>query len=196
LFEKPLPDDADFIGNSRRKSCDKSDYRRISPLAHVPVLTLVQPLYANLAFECLTGYPATEILGRNCRFLQGEDRARAGAQKIRRTILHGQYVTVTLRNYRKDGTLFYNEVTLSPLHDQSGQVAHFVGYQTDVTAREEAALQDAQMHQQLQAGEEQHRLAAELQLTLDTQPTEVVLDKEVNGPLCKHHAQRVCRNRQ
>lgn len=106
-------------------------------------------VYVNPAFERLTGYGAAETLGRNCRFLQGEDRDQPEVQELRDALREDQAVNVTLRNYRKDGSLFYNEVTLSPLRDEAGQVTHYVGYQNDVTAREEAALQTAQAHQLL-----------------------------------------------
>ncbi|WP_161883540.1 PAS domain S-box protein [Deinococcus alpinitundrae] len=105
-------------------------------------------IYVNPAFERLTGYAPAEVLGRNCRFLQGEDSEQSGLQEIRLAIAQEQDVTVTLRNYRKDATLFHNEVTLSPLHDETGRVTHFIGYQNDVTVREGAALQAAQAYRQ------------------------------------------------
>ena len=98
-------------------------------------------IYVNPAFETLSGYPAGEILGRNCRFLQGHDRDQAGVQEIRRAMAEQRTVSVTLRNYRKDGSLFYNELSLSPVHDASGTLTHYLGFQNDVTAREEARQQ-------------------------------------------------------
>ncbi len=95
-------------------------------------------IHVNPAFETLSGYAADEILGRNCRFLQGQDRDQAGVEEIRQAIVEERSVTVTLRNYRKDGTLFYNELTLSPVHDASGTLTHYLGFQNDVTAREQA----------------------------------------------------------
>ncbi|UBV44612.1 PAS domain S-box protein (plasmid) [Deinococcus taeanensis] len=98
-----------------------------------------QPVvYVNPAFERQTGYAAAEVLGRNCRFLQGQDRDQAGVHALRRAIAAGQVVTVTLRNYRKDGSLFYNEVTVQPVYDAGGTITYLVGYQNDVTAREES----------------------------------------------------------
>jgi len=108
-------------------------------------------VYVNPAFESLTGYSTSEILGRNCRFLHGEDGDQPGLQEIRHALGQEQAVTVTLRNYRKNGTLFYNELTLSPLRDASGTVTHFVGYQNDVTGREEAIILAAQAHRHLRA---------------------------------------------
>jgi len=94
-----------------------------------------QPLvYVNPAFERLTGYSAAEALGRNCRFLQNEDRAQPGVDKIRVALAEGHEVQALLRNYRKDGTLFWNELILSPVRDPvSREITHYVGIQHDVT---------------------------------------------------------------
>jgi len=95
-------------------------------------------VYVNPAFEALSGYAADEVLGRNCRFLQSQDRDQPGVQAIRQAMAEQQSTTVTLRNYRKDGTLFYNELSLSPVHDAAGTLTHYLGFQNDVTAREAA----------------------------------------------------------
>ena len=105
-----------------------------------------QPIvYVNPAFERLSGYPAAELLGRNCRLLQGHDQDQSGVREIRQAIEQRQSVTVILRNYRRDGTLFYNELTLSPVRSAAGTVTHFVGFLNDVTAREEARLHEARL---------------------------------------------------
>jgi PAS domain S-box-containing protein/putative nucleotidyltransferase with HDIG domain len=106
-------------------------------------------LYVNPAFEQLSGYPAQEILGRNCRFLQGSDRDQAGAEEIRQAMALQKNVTVTLRNYRQDGSLFYNELTLSPIFDASGILTHYAGFQKDVTEREQARQEQAQLQRTL-----------------------------------------------
>ena len=109
-----------------------------------------QPItYINAAFERLSGYAAAETIGRNCRFLQGQDLGQPGAEAIRQAVTQGRSVTVTLRNYRKDGTLFHNELSISPIHDQAGVVTHYVGFQNDVTAREQAYQSEAQAHTRL-----------------------------------------------
>ncbi|WP_161883475.1 PAS domain S-box protein [Deinococcus alpinitundrae] len=95
-------------------------------------------VYVNPAFEALSGYTADEILGHNCRFLQGQDRDQPGVQEIRQALVEQRSTTVTLRNYHKDGTLFYNELSLSPVHDASGTLTHYLGFLNDVTAREKA----------------------------------------------------------
>ncbi|GGM21488.1 ATP-binding protein [Deinococcus aerophilus] len=96
-------------------------------------------IYVNPAFERLSGYPASEIIGHNCRFLQGQDLAQPSRQELREAIEQGRSATVVLRNYRLDGTLFCNELTISPIRGPGGTVTHYVGFQTDVTQREEAA---------------------------------------------------------
>jgi len=95
-----------------------------------------QPIvFANAAFTRITGYTAAEAMGRNCRFLQGRDTDREAVERMRRAIAVGRAVTVTLRNYRKDGRTFWNEVNISPLHDASGRLIHFVGILQDATNR-------------------------------------------------------------
>ncbi|MGY2894404.1 PAS domain S-box protein [Deinococcus sp. UYEF24] len=106
-------------------------------------------VYVNPAFEAMSGYAATEIVGRNCRFLQGEDRDQEAGREIRAALAEGRGVTAVLRNYRRDGRLFYNELTLSPVRDGSGALTHFLGFQNDVTAREEALRAEAQTRQHL-----------------------------------------------
>lgn len=99
-------------------------------------------VYANEAFERITGYDQDEIIGRNCRFLQGDDRDQPEIERIREALRTDSEVTVTLRNYRKDGTPFFNEFTIRPLFDREGTVVYYLGVQHDVTdellAKEEA----------------------------------------------------------
>jgi PAS domain S-box-containing protein len=95
-----------------------------------------QPIiYANQAFERITGYESHEILGTNCRFLQGAEQDQPAVQTIRNAIAQGQSCHVVLRNFRKDGGLFYNELALSPVANADGKVTHYVGVQTDITER-------------------------------------------------------------
>lgn len=88
--------------------------------------------YANKALENLTGYTNEEVIGRNCRFLQGPDTDPAAVAKIRNAIDKRESVTVTLKNYRKDGTAFWNELTVSPVNDAAGETVNFVAIQHEV----------------------------------------------------------------
>lgn len=90
-------------------------------------------VYANKAFERVTGYARDDILGRNCRFLQGSDRDQPEVGRIREALRDHVPVTVILRNYRKDGSLFYNQFTIRPLIDPEGKVIYYLGVQYDVT---------------------------------------------------------------
>lgn len=99
-----------------------------------------QPLvYANHAFSVLTGYPLGDVLGRNCRFLQGADIDLQKTAILSRALHTGREASVVLRNYRSDGSRFWNEVSVSPIRNPSNQITHFIGTQTDVTERVAAA---------------------------------------------------------
>jgi PAS domain S-box-containing protein len=105
-------------------------------------------IYINPAFERMTGYEAQEVIGRNCRFLQGEDKDQPALDELREALREGKCCTVILSNYRKDGTLFWNNLSISPIYDGSGNLTHFVGIQTDITERKVA--QEALRYQQEQ----------------------------------------------
>ena len=95
-------------------------------------------IYANQAFLTMSGFEEHQVLGRNCRFLQRDDRDQGAIDNIREAVRQEQPITTVLRNYRRDGTLFWNELTVSPVHDDSGHLINFVGVQNDITARKEA----------------------------------------------------------
>jgi PAS domain S-box-containing protein len=92
-------------------------------------------IYVNDGFERLTGYRRDEVLGRNCRFLQGEGTDPAVLEQIRESIRERRDCLVELLNYRKDGTPFWNRLSIAPLQDAQGRLTHFVGVQSDITAR-------------------------------------------------------------
>lgn len=95
-----------------------------------------QPVvYVNAGYEALTGYRAHEMIGRNLRFLQGEDRKQEALQNLRDHLGRGEACQVLVRNYRKDGSLFWNDLTVVPLRDGDGQVTYFVGYGRDAGDR-------------------------------------------------------------
>ncbi len=96
-------------------------------------------VYVNKRFEQMTGYRAEEAVGRNCRFLQGEDRDQPGIVKLRQAIALRQSCHVVLRNYRKDGSPFHNELLISPVVDESGEVFQFIGLQREINGRHSPA---------------------------------------------------------
>ncbi len=111
-------------------------------------------IYANPAFSRMTGYSADEAIGRNCRFLQGLGTDPPTVAKIRQAIAQRQELTVTLLNYRKDGTAFWNELKLSPVFSEDGDLLYFVGIQTDITERRRAEQERLQLLQREQAARE------------------------------------------
>ncbi|HME38177.1 MAG TPA: diguanylate cyclase [Steroidobacteraceae bacterium] len=120
---------------------DAELYRRLiesSPegVALVDAQNPAQPvIYANPGFEALTGYSASELLGRNLRILQADDREQDGRHRLRDALKAGESCRVLLRNYRKDGSMFWNEMTILPLLDTDGRVSHFVGHHRDAGER-------------------------------------------------------------
>jgi len=92
-------------------------------------------IFTNAAFSRMTGYAAAEVLGKNCRFLQRGKGDHAALAVLRTALRERRGCVVLLRNYRKDGTPFWNELTIDPVRDEGGAVTHYIGVQTDVTAR-------------------------------------------------------------
>jgi PAS domain S-box-containing protein len=90
-------------------------------------------VYANMAFERMTGYTQQEIVGRNCRFLQGADRDQPGRTILREALARREPVEVALRNYRKNGNVFVNRLNIRPLRCPKGNVMYYLGVQYDVT---------------------------------------------------------------
>jgi PAS domain S-box-containing protein len=102
-------------------------------------------IYVNRAFRDITGYTADEVLGRNLRFLQGNDRMQPEIGVMRERIAKRQPVTVTLRNYRRDGTMFWNEIRLSPVCEANGSPSHYICVLRDVTELKQNARDLAQL---------------------------------------------------
>ncbi len=94
-------------------------------------------IYVNKAFEQITGYSVEEVLGKDCRFLQNDDNNQPSLIELRNAITQGKSCTVVLRNYRKDGSLFWNELSISPVHDFDGNLTHYISIQTDITERKQ-----------------------------------------------------------
>lgn len=108
-------------------------------------------VYVNPAFVRMSGYAESEILGRNCRFMQGEDRDQEALRTVRETLAKQGECEVVLRNYRRDGSLFWNQLTLAPVRDAEGEVTHYIGVSTDLTdrRRHEAELAYLARHDQV-----------------------------------------------
>ncbi|ORL63529.1 PAS domain S-box protein [Pseudomonas putida] len=94
-------------------------------------------IYVNAAFERLTGYPRDDILYQDCRFLQGDDRDQLGRARIRRALAEGLPCREVLRNYRKDGSAFWNELSITPVYNAADQRTYFIGIQKDVSRQVE-----------------------------------------------------------
>ncbi len=103
-------------------------------------------VFVNRAFEDLTGYPKEEILGRNCRFLQGPDTNPAVAGEIGRSIVAKVDVSVELYNYRKDGSGFWSAMYISPVVSDAGDLLYFFGSQLEVTKRRQAEATMQHLH--------------------------------------------------
>lgn len=92
-------------------------------------------IYVNQAFERITGYTESEALGRNARFLLGEETEQIGVEELRCALREQRAAKIVLRNYRKDGSLFWNELSLAPVHDEESKVRHYISIINDITER-------------------------------------------------------------
>jgi PAS domain S-box-containing protein len=126
-------------------------------------------IFANEAFESITGYPAEDVIGRSCRVLQGPDTDSRTIALIQIALDSAQTFSGEILNYRKSGAPFWNELTITPLKDSHGAVTHFIGITRDVTARRAAVtdLENAEQRYRLlfdhaQAGIVLHGSATEI----------------------------------
>ncbi len=106
-------------------------------------------IFCNQAFEEITGFSQKEIMGRNCRFLQAENREQIGRYKLQEALNAGTECNIELANYRKDGTMFYNELYIAPIKNNEGIVTHYIGIQNDITVRKQKEL-TLELHLKLQ----------------------------------------------
>ncbi|PZR28749.1 MAG: PAS domain-containing sensor histidine kinase [Citrobacter freundii] len=150
---------------------------------HLPDNPIV---YCNKAFEKMSGFDKAEIIGRNCRFLQGNDRDQPQITELRDAVRNGKALTVVLRNYRKDGELFWNELYMSPVDGNDGSVRYFIGVQNDVTRRKlaEEEVLDQQAHLEERIEERTRQLSESeeyLNSIIETvRESLLVLDRELN----------------
>lgn len=107
-------------------------------------------IFCNPANEIITGYKSHEMVGRNCRVLQGDDRDQEGLEELRSAIKDQKECKVIIRNYKKDGSMFWNELSISPVYNAKGEVTHFVGFQNDITAQVEAEKELKSSREKLQ----------------------------------------------
>lgn len=126
--------------------------------ASVNGITLADPdqedlplVYANKAFETITGYTQGETIGKNCRFLQGTDRDQPERFRLKAALENKEPIEIILRNYRKNGELFYNHLNITPLFDSSGRLLYFLGVQYDVTEQRKAEEEIARLKAELAA---------------------------------------------
>lgn len=118
-------------------------------------------IYCNPAFESMTGYRREEILGKNCQFLQGSETDPVAVEIIRKALQTKSECKVILKNYRKDGTTFWNCFSISPVRDSTGKLTHFVGVQRDITQSKQA--EEALHKSEAQSREQAAQLAAALE---------------------------------
>jgi PAS domain S-box-containing protein len=134
---------------TERKEREETLQRRTQAIDEAPVgITITDPdrednpmIYVNEAFVDLTGYPREEAVGKNCRFLQGENTDPDRIAKIREAIDSEEPISIEIKNYRKDGTEFWNHLKVAPVRDDAGTVVNYIGFQQDVTGRKERQRQ-------------------------------------------------------
>lgn len=135
-------------------------------------------IYVNAAFESMSGYKAHEVIGRNSRFLQNDDRDQPGIAELRHAIKNGLSCQTRLRNYRKDGTLFWNQVTITPIHDLAGKLTQYIGIHQDIT-------EIVNMAEELKVREDQYKTITELMsdyaFSIRVEPDGTLINEWVTG---------------
>lgn len=132
-------------------------------------------IYVNPSFLKMTGFTREEVIGRNCRFLQGDERNQDELRKLRTAIENGESITVVLKNFRKDHSLFWNELTISPVHDETGKLINFIGVQNDISERKEAEKEISEFYS---------KISHELRTPLSSIRAALsLLEEETGGPL-------------
>ena len=138
----------DGVGGEGEKALTESDYRLMMALVNAQQnFTVSDPslpdnpiVYASQGFLDLSGYTREQVLGRNCRFLQGPRTDQKMVDVIRRGVAEGEDTSVCLLNYRADGSTFWNQFFVAALQDSEGNVVNYVGVQCEVTEAQQAAI--------------------------------------------------------
>jgi PAS domain S-box-containing protein len=150
---------------TKRKEHEAELTRKAEAMEKAPVgIVLTDPdqsdnpmVYANERFCELTGYTESDVFGRNCRFMQGPETDPESVAEIRDAIDNEESVSTVLRNYRKDGTIFWNHVRITPIRDENGEVSNWVGFQEDVTECIEREQKTEELEQLATKFETQYR---------------------------------------
>jgi len=141
-------------------------------------------VYVNEAFEQLTGYSESEMIGQDCRLLQGEKTREEPVRKLREAIENQEQTTAELRNYQKDGTEFWNRVTIVPVYDDRGELVRFVGTQEDITERKEQEQKRKQVIDRVTDGI--FEVDADDTFTLVSDQAKVLLDASDSDLIGRH----------
>ena len=150
-------------------------------------------IYVNQGFESITGYSSAEVIGRNCRFIQGKDTDPIAIASLRDAINDVRPITLELLNYRKDGTPFWNKNSVTPVYDASGQLTHFVGIQIDVTETRNIGEQLRQSQKMEAVGRLAGGLAHDFNnlLSVIDSYTEMLLDGHVADELARSYVEQI-----
>ena len=128
-------------------------------------------VYVNNAFERTTGYERSAVIGRNCRFLQGEETGKETVDRIRDAVEAERDVAVDILNYRADGEPFYNRLIIAPINDSDGRVIYFLGIQKELRGSERNREEVANLLSQIR-----ERVAEDLAMVLETLGTPTLHD--------------------
>jgi PAS domain S-box-containing protein len=137
----------EYHGFSLSSETLKHDFELLSKALNASVSGIIitdntQPdnpiIFCNSAFETITGYTRAEIIGHNCRFLQQQDRTQQARSILADCVKKGIECRIEIRNYRKNGDLFWNELYMAPVVAKDGTITHFIGVQNDISARKKA----------------------------------------------------------